>query len=90
MQAGMTEFDAAVGGLGGCPYAPNASGNIATEDLVNMMNELGIETGVNLDAVLHVAEMLKEAVPHPLHSSLIKAGRPWSLLKAPEQQMKIG
>ncbi len=90
MQAGMTEFDAAVGGLGGCPYAPNASGNIATEDLVNMMNELGIETGIDLDALLQVAEMLKEAVPHPLHSSLIKAGKPWRRLKAPEQQMKIG
>jgi hydroxymethylglutaryl-CoA lyase len=90
MQAGMTDFDAAVGGLGGCPYAPNASGNIATEDLVNMMDELGIETGVDLDAVLRVAEMVKEVIPHPLHSSLVKAGKPWRLLKAPEQQMKIG
>lgn len=90
MQAGITEFDSAVGGLGGCPYAPNASGNIATEDLVNMMNELGIETGVDLDALLQVAETLKETVPHPLHSSLIKAGRPWRLVKAPDQQMKIG
>jgi hydroxymethylglutaryl-CoA lyase len=90
MQAGMTEFDAAVGGLGGCPYAPNASGNIATEDLANMMNEMGIETGVDLDAILQVAEMVKEAVPHPLPSSLIKSGRPWRLLQAPEQQMKIG
>jgi hydroxymethylglutaryl-CoA lyase len=90
MEAGMTEFDAAVGGLGGCPYAPNASGNIATEDLVNMMNELEIETGVNLDAVLQVVEMLKEAISHPLYSSLLKAGRPWRLLKAPAQQMKVG
>jgi len=90
MEAGMTEFDAAVGGLGGCPYAPNASGNIATEDLVNMMNELEIETGINLDAILQVVEMLKETIPHPLHSSLLKAGRPWRLLKAPAQQMKVG
>jgi hydroxymethylglutaryl-CoA lyase len=90
MEAGMTEFDAAVGGLGGCPYAPNASGNIATEDLVNMMNELEIEIGINLDAILQVVEMLKETIPHPLHSSLLKAGRPWRLLKAPGQQMKIG
>jgi hydroxymethylglutaryl-CoA lyase len=90
MQAGMTEFDAAVGGLGGCPYAPNASGNIATEDLVNMMNEMGIESGVDLDALMKTAEMVKGVIPHPLQSSLLKAGRPWRLLKAPEQQMKIG
>ena len=76
--------------MGGCPYAPNASGNIATEDLVNMMDELGIETGVDLDVVLRAAEMLKEVIPHPLHSSLLKAGKPWRLLKAPEQQKKIG
>ncbi len=90
MQAGMTEFDAAVGGLGGCPYVPSASGNIATEDLVNMMAELGIETGVNLDDILGVVEMLKGVISHPLHSSLMKAGKPWRLLKAPEQQVKIG
>ena len=90
MEAGMTEFDAAIGGLGGCPYAPNASGNIATEDLVNMMNELEIKTGIDLEAILQVAGMLKEIVPHPLHSSLIKAGKPWRLVKAPEIQVKAG
>jgi len=90
MQAGITEFDSAVGGLGGCPYAPNASGNIATEDLVNMMSESGIETGVDLDSVLQVAEMLKQVVLHPLHSSLMMAGKPWRLQKAPAQQAKIG
>ena len=90
MEGGMTEFDAAIGGLGGCPYAPNASGNIATEDLVNMMNELEIETGIDLDAVLQVAGLLKELVPHPLHSSLVKAGKPWRLVRAPELQVKVG
>ena len=90
MDAGMTEFDGAVGGLGGCPYAPNASGNIATEDLVNMMAELGIDTGVDLDSILQVAEMVKGLVPHPLYSSLAKAGKPWRLIKAPERQAKIG
>ena len=90
MDAGMTEFDGAVGGLGGCPYAPNASGNIATEDLVNMMAELGIETGVDLDSILQVAEMVKGLVSHPLYSSLAKAGKPWRLIKAPERQAKIG
>ena len=90
MDAGMTEFDGAVGGLGGCPYAPNASGNIATEDLVNMMAELGIDTGVDLDSILQVAEMVKGLVSHPLYSSLAKAGKPWRLIKAPERQAKIG
>ena len=64
MQAsGFTEFDAAIGGLGGCPYAPNAAGNVATEDLVNMLAEMGIETGVDLDALLGVAETVRLAIP---------------------------
>src|SRR3712207_8686350 len=52
LQAGVTEFDGTVGGLGGCPYAPGATGNIALEDLVHMLHEMGIETGVDLDALL--------------------------------------
>ena len=90
MQAGFTEFDAAIGGLGGCPYAPNAAGNVATEDLVNMLAEMGIETGVDLDALLGVAETVRLAIPHPLNSALLKAGRPWALAKAPDCQVKIG
>jgi len=90
MQAGLTEFDAAIGGLGGCPYAPNAAGNIATEDLVNMMAEMGIETGVDLDALLRVAEMVRQVIPHPLNSALLKAGKPWVLAQAPNSQIKIG
>jgi hydroxymethylglutaryl-CoA lyase len=90
MEAGMTVFDAAVGGLGGCPYAPNASGNISTEDLVNMMDEMGIETGVDLDALLVVSKMLREVIPHSLDSAILKAGKPWVLKKAPEKQVKVG
>ncbi len=90
MEAGMTVFDAAIGGLGGCPYAPNASGNISTEDLVNMMNEMGIETGVDLDALLVVSGMLREVIPHSLDSAIVKAGKPWVLKKAPEKQVKVG
>jgi len=90
MQAGLTEFDAAVGGLGGCPYVPNAAGNIATEDLVNMLNEMGIDTGIDLDSLLQVAERVREVIPHPLtNSALLKAGRPWMLMPAPERQVKI-
>jgi hydroxymethylglutaryl-CoA lyase len=90
MEAGVTEFDAAIGGLGGCPYAPNAAGNIATEDLVNMMTEMGIETGIDLDALMSVSEMVQKVVPHPLNSAIMKSGKPWVLQKAPDQQVKMG
>jgi len=90
MQAGLTEFDSAIGGLGGCPYAPNAAGNVATEDLVNMLNEMGIECGVDLDALLEVAELVRETIPHPLNSALLKVGKPWVLTQAPDCQVKLG
>lgn len=90
MQAGVAEFDTAIGGLGGCPYAPNASGNIATEDVVNMMAEMGIETGVDLDALLMVSEKVKKVIPHPLDSAVVKSGKPWVLQKAPDCQIKVG
>jgi hydroxymethylglutaryl-CoA lyase len=91
MQAGLTEFDGAVGGLGGCPYAPNAAGNIATEDLVNMLSEMGIETGVDLDLLLEAAGIVRRVIPHPLeNSALLKAGKPWVLMPAPERQIKLG
>ena len=90
MKAGITQFDSAIGGLGGCPYVPKAAGNIATEDLVNMLDEMGVETGVDLDALLHAAELVQEVIPHPLNSALLKSGKPWVLVKAPESQVKIG
>jgi hydroxymethylglutaryl-CoA lyase len=90
MQAGVTEFDASIGGLGGCPFAPNAAGNVATEDLVNMLDEMGIACGVNLDALLEVAEVVRETIPHPLNSALLKAGKPWVPAKAPDCQIKLG
>ncbi|MBM4314461.1 MAG: hydroxymethylglutaryl-CoA lyase [Deltaproteobacteria bacterium] len=90
MQAGLAEFDSAIGGLGGCPYAPNAAGNIATEDLVNMLTELDIETGVDLDALLAAAEVVRQTIPHPLNSALLKSGKPWVLAKAPDCQVKLG
>ncbi|MDQ2704578.1 MAG: hydroxymethylglutaryl-CoA lyase, partial [Pseudomonadota bacterium] len=70
MEAGVSRFDGGVAGLGGCPYAPGATGNIATEDMVNMLHGMGIETGVDLDRLLAVAEMHGEFIPHGLDSSL--------------------
>lgn len=74
VQAGVTSLDASVGGLGGCPFAPGASGNIATEELVYMLEESGVATGIDLDAVLAAAAATEKGVGHGLPSSLYKAG----------------
>src|SRR3954463_4855423 len=74
VQAGVTQLDASVGGLGGCPFAPGASGNIATEELVYMLEESGVRTGLDLDAVLAAARVTEDAVGHELPSSLYRAG----------------
>jgi hydroxymethylglutaryl-CoA lyase len=74
LQLGVTEFDASVGGLGGCPYAPGASGNIATEEVVHMLADMGVETGVDLDALLDVAARAEELVGHTLPSQVLRAG----------------
>ena len=74
-QTGVTRFDAALGGLGGCPYAPGASGNICTEDLVHMFETMGVATGVDLDALLQVAETLPALVGHDVPGQVVKAGK---------------
>ena len=66
VQVGVTQLDASVGGLGGCPFAPGASGNIATEELVYLLDDAGITTGVDLDAVLAAAAVATELVGHPV------------------------
>jgi hydroxymethylglutaryl-CoA lyase len=63
------------GGLGGCPYAPGATGNLATEDLVYMLNGLGIETGVNLEALVDASRLIEERLDHPLPSRYYQAAR---------------
>ncbi|MCL1993579.1 MAG: hydroxymethylglutaryl-CoA lyase [Spirochaetes bacterium] len=75
MQAGVSRFDASLGGLGGCPFAPGASGNIATEDLVHMLDLMGIETGIDLGKLLEAAKMLQGFVGRELASAVLKAGR---------------
>lgn len=83
LQAGVTEFDGTVGGLGGCPYAPGATGNISTEDMVHMLHEMGIKTDVNLDALLVIARRLKEIVNHDLESYILRAGKSSDLIQEP-------
>ena len=76
LEAGATVLDASVGGLGGCPYAPKATGNIATEDLVYLLEGEGIETGVDLDALIAVSEWLEGVLGRRLDGYVYRAG-PW-------------
>ncbi|OBJ05513.1 hydroxymethylglutaryl-CoA lyase [Mycobacterium alsense] len=71
---GVTRLDASVGGLGGCPFAPGATGNIATEDLVYLLTDSGFEVDVDLQAAIAAAEVAKSVVAHDLPSSLLRAG----------------
>lgn len=87
MAAGIVDFDSSVGGLGGCPYAPGATGNISTEDLVHMLALMGVETGVDLPALLSVSrDQVAGVVDHRLESSLSRAEASWVLHPAPLAQ----
>lgn len=77
LDEGITTLDASLGGLGGCPFAPGASGNIVTEDLVFMLEAMGLDTGIDLDALLAVRGILAEALPgEPLYGFTPDAGLP--------------
>ncbi len=68
LQLGVTTYDSSAGGLGGCPYAPGASGNLATEDLVYMLDGMGIDTGISLDRIVEAADIIAKVLNKPLHS----------------------
>ncbi|QDK39244.1 hydroxymethylglutaryl-CoA lyase [Bdellovibrio sp. NC01] len=72
---GITVFDASLGGLGGCPYAPGATGNVATEDVVYMFHGMGVKTGLNLDKLLEINPWMAEKIQHPLPSKVGKVGK---------------
>jgi (R)-citramalyl-CoA lyase len=74
LAAGATVFEASVGGLGGCPFAPRATGNVATEDLVYLFHGEGLETGIDLDALIGVAEWLEGVLGQPLPGRVYRAG----------------
>ena len=74
MEAGVSRFDTSVGGLGGSPFAAGAAGNLATEDLVHLCDDLGITTGVDLDALLGVSALVADLVGHPVPSRIAAAG----------------
>jgi isopropylmalate/homocitrate/citramalate synthase len=78
LEAGATVFEASVGGLGGCPFAPRATGNVATEDLVYLFHGEGLETGIDLEALVGVAEWLEGVLGRPLPGRVYRAGPPFA------------
>lgn len=90
LEVGIKDFDSSVGGLGGCPYAPNASGNIASEDLIHGFEEMGIKTGIKIDKVISIGEELQRKFPSYSNSFILKAGKCSDLHLAPVSQEKLG
>ena len=77
VEAGVRELDSCLGGLGGCPYAPGASGNIVTEDLVFMLEGMGLRTGIDLDGLLEAREIMEcHLKDEPTQGAFVSAGRP--------------
>jgi len=74
LEFGVTDFDASVGGLGGCPYAPGATGNVATEEVLHMLHDMGIDTGIDLDAMIEAAALAQRIVGRELPSGVLRAG----------------
>ncbi len=74
LEYGVTDFDASIGGLGGCPYAPGATGNVATEEVVHMLHDMGIDTGIDLDRLIEAAALAQRIVGKQLPSGVLRAG----------------
>lgn len=72
LQAGVDRFDSSAGGLGGCPFAPGATGNVATEDVVNMLHQMDIQTGIDLDVLLEAVELMEPYVSRPIETGMYK------------------
>ena len=85
VQSGITRFDGSLGGLGGCPYAPGASGNISSEDAIHMLDAMGYDTGMDLDRLLDIARQMPAIVGHEVPGQVAKAGRITNLHPAPPE-----
>jgi hydroxymethylglutaryl-CoA lyase len=79
LQIGVAEFDASIGGIGGSPFTPAPAGNVATEDLVHLLTDMGIETGIDLDKVIHAAQLVEQLVGHPVPGKVSRAGPRWAV-----------
>jgi hydroxymethylglutaryl-CoA lyase len=83
LESGVREYDASTAGLGGCPYCPGASGNLATEDLVDFLEGMGYDTGINLEKLLDAAEFASQFSSRPYQGHLLRARRPGACSVAP-------
>jgi hydroxymethylglutaryl-CoA lyase len=81
MEAGITWFDSSFGGLGGCPFVPGAAGNVVTEDLLHMLDEMKIETDIDLDKSIAIAKQISQLVGHDLPGYVLKAGKNTDLVR---------
>lgn len=84
LEAGITHYESSLGGLGGCPFAPGATGNICTEDLVHMLEQMGHDTGVDLDRLIALARGLPALVGHEVPGQVMKAGKSTDLHPLPQ------
>lgn len=75
MEAGIRIYDSSIGGIGGCPFAPGATGNVCTEDVVHMLEEMGVKTSIDLDTLIAASHKLKEILGHDLPGQVAKAGK---------------
>lgn len=80
MQAGITWFDTSFAGVGGCPFVPGAAGNVSTEDVLHMLNEMNIETGIDLDNTIQISKMLVKILGHSTDSYILRAGKSKDLI----------
>jgi hydroxymethylglutaryl-CoA lyase len=74
LNLGITDYESCFGGMGGCPFAPNATGNICSEDLIYLLHEMGIETGINLEQLINIAKKVETLVGHKLPGQVMRAG----------------
>jgi hydroxymethylglutaryl-CoA lyase len=89
VQGGIDRFDGSLGGLGGCPYAPGASGNISSEDAIHMLEAMGHDTGIDLPRLLDVARHLPRLLGHDVPGQVAKAGRITDLHPAPDSVAEL-
>jgi len=89
VQSGIDRFDGSLGGLGGCPYAPGASGNICSEDAIHMLDAMGCNTGIDLQRLLPIARKLPEIVGHEVPGQVAKSGRICDMHPAPESVAQL-
>ncbi|MFS0823926.1 hydroxymethylglutaryl-CoA lyase [Bacillus sp. 1P02SD] len=83
LESGITVFDASLGGIGGCPFAPGATGNVCTEDVVNMLEEMGVGTAIDLDKLIQASQKLSDILEHELPGQVAKAGKSSKLYPLP-------